>query len=402
MTKRITDSLVQAAQPGERDVYVWDSIVLGFGLKVTPAGSKTFLLQYKVQGRTRRLTIGPAHAWKAKDARAEAGRAKTEIARGLDPQAEKMKERTFWTVAEGMAAWLEHGREKWAERTAEEYVGSFKNHVLPVVGRTKVRELTIADCERVKARAKKGGHYAANRALGALSSMLTFCQRRDQLGAINPAKLVERFQEEARERFLSADELGRLGEAMADEATRAPVAVGALRLLALTGMRSSEVSELRWSEVNFEGAAVHLVHFKGDRQSKRKTKIVHLSPPALEVLQEAESWRKDDLVFPPAYATGKVHAIDLTSPWVRIRKAAGLEDLRIHDLRHAFASVAISGGQSLPIIGKLLGHSRVQTTARYAHLASDPVKAAAEATGGAIAAALEGRKGEVVKLKRGA
>ena len=401
MKKRITDSTVEAAQPGEKDTYIWDSVVSGFGCKVTPAGARTYLLQYKAQGRTRRLTIGPAHAWKAKDARSEAARAKTEIAKGLDPQAERMRQKTFWTVAEGMAAWLEHGKEKWATRTAEEYVGSFENHVLPVVGRTKVRELTIADCERVKARAKKGGHYAANRALGALSSMLTFCQRRDQLGAVNPAKLVERFQEEARERFLSADELGRLGEAMTDEATRAPIAVGALRLLALTGMRSSEVSTLQWSAVDFETGTINLTRFKGDKQSKRKIKTVHLSPPALEVLQTAESWRRGDFVFPASYQTGKAHAIDLTSPWVRIRNAAGLQDVRVHDLRHTFASHAVSGGQSLPVIGKLLGHSRVQTTARYSHLMADPIKAAAEATGGAIAAAMKVTSGEVVKLKKG-
>ena len=402
MTKRITDSLVLATQAGEKDIYTWDAVVPGFGLKVTPTGSKSFLLQYKAQGRTRRLTIGPCHAWSTKDARSEAAKAKTEISRGVDPQAAKMKEKTFWTVAEGLAHWLEYGGEKWAERTTIEYIGSFENHVLPVVGRIKVRELTIADCERIKTRAKKGGRYAANRALGALSSMLSFCQRRDQLGAINPAKLVERYREESRERFLSAEELARLGEVMAEEATRAPISVGALRLLALTGMRSSEVSTLQWSAVDFEAGTINLTSFKGDQQSKRKVKVVHLSAPALEVLQTAESWRTNDYVFPSVYVTGKAHVIDLTAPWVRIRKAAGLDDVRIHDLRHGFASVAVSGGQSLPIIGKLLGHARTATTERYAHLAADPVKAAAEATGATIAAALGGKKGEVVPLKRGA
>ena len=402
MKKRITDTTVQAAQPGEKDIYTWDAVVPGFGLKVTPTGSKSFLLQYKAQGRTRRLTIGPCHAWSTKDARSEAAKAKTEISRGVDPQAAKMKEKTFWTVAEALAHWLEYGREKWAERTVEEYIGSFENHVLPVVGRIKVRELTIADCERIKTRAKKGGRYAANRALGALSSMLSFCQRRDQLGAINPAKLVERYREESRERFLSAEELARLGEVMAEEATRAPISVGALRLLALTGMRSSEVSTLQWSAVDFEAGTINLTSFKGDQQSKRKVKVVHLSAPALEVLQTAESWRTNDYVFPSVYVTGKTHVIDLTAPWIRIRKAAGLDDVRIHDLRHGFASVAVSGGQSLPIIGKLLGHARTASTERYAHLAADPVKAAAEATGATIAAALGGKKGEVVSLKKGA
>jgi integrase len=196
--------------------------------------------------------------------------------------------------------------------------------------------------------------------------------------------------------MLSGDELARLGDALAAY-DGSPYAAAAIKLLVFTGARLGEVLGLRWKWVDFERGEARLP------DSKTGAKTLHLPPPALEVLAELPHVAGNPYVI----VGGKPGAalVDLDKPWYAIRKSAGLEDLRLHDLRHAFASVAASGGMGLPIIGKMLGHTQAQTTQRYAHLASDPVKAAAATVAGKIAAAMSGGKGEaatVVKLRRGA
>jgi integrase len=197
----------------------------------------------------------------------------------------------------------------------------------------------------------------------------------------NPCRHVEKFAERKRERMLSAEELGRLGGALADY-NGSPYVVAAVKLLVFTGARLSEVLGLRWDWVDFSRGEARLP------DSKTGAKTLHLPPPALAVLSALP--RMDGN---PHVICGRVEGaalVNLEKPWRQIRKSADLDGVRLHDLRHAFASVAASAGMGLPIIGKMLGHAQAATTARYAHLASDPVKAAAATVAGGIADAMEG------------
>ena len=189
------------------------------------------------------------------------------------------------------------------------------------------------------------------------------------------------------ERFLSNEELARLGDVLAEaERTRTdnPSAIAAIRLLLFTGCRRSEILTLKWEHVDFEGQCLRIP------ESKTGSKTVYLSPPALEVLAGIDREERGPYVITGAKPGS--HLVNLTKPWQRIRKKAELEGVRIHDLRHSFASMAVAGGLSLPVIGALLGHTQPATTHRYAHLAADPLKQAANLTGNRIAAAMAGTR----------
>ena len=225
--------------------------------------------------------------------------------------------------------------------------------------------------------------------------MFNFAERIDLRPAgSNPCRHIERYRRRRHERFLSADELGRLGAVLAAY-DGAPYAVAAIRLLIFTGARRGEISGLRWDWIDFERGEARLP------DSKTGAKTVHLPPPALAVLAKLPR-----IVGNPHVIVGGIVGaplVNLQKPWRAIRKEAGLDDVRLHDLRHAFASVAAASGMGLPIIGKMLGHSQPATTARYAHLASDPVKAAAAAVANKIAAAMSARAAEtspVVGLRK--
>jgi len=209
----------------------------------------------------------------------------------------------------------------------------------------------------------------------------------------NPCRHVEKYRERKRERLLSEVELFRLGYALASY-DGSPFVVAAVKLLVFTGARLSEVLGLRWEWIDFERGEARLP------DSKTGAKTLHLPPPALEVLMNLPRVEGNPYVIVGAISGARL--VNLQKPWRAIRKAAKLDDVRLHDLRHAFASVAAASGMGLPIIGKMLGHSQPATTARYAHLASDPVKAAAAAVAGKIEGAMkgEGRNAEVVPLRR--
>ena len=205
---------------------------------------------------------------------------------------------------------------------------------------------------------------------------------------------MEKFREKKRERYLSDEEMVRLAGVLA-EAERAgtdwPEVIASIKLLIFTGCRLSEILTLRWDWVNFERKCLELP------DSKTGAKLVHLSDPAVEVLNNIRRREANPHVIPGTKAGA--HLVNLEKPWRRIRRRAGLEDLRLHDLRHTYASIAAGLGEGLPIIGRLLGHTQPATTARYAHLAADPLKAANERVGGALAGMMNGESEDVISLK---
>ena len=194
------------------------------------------------------------------------------------------------------------------------------------------------------------------------------------------------------ERYLSSEEWTRLGKVLATEEQSSPFSVAAVRLLALSGCRKSEVLSLRWSEIDFENGVLRL------SESKTGAKIVPLGAPALQLLAEVPVLDNNPFVF-PGRKPG-THLADLFEFWKRVRCKTGLDDVRLHDLRHSFASTGAGRGESLYIIGSILGHRDAKTTQRYSHLHDDPRREAADRISSRIAAAMRGEEAEIVPLKK--
>ena len=382
----ITKRAVDAAGARSIDSYLWDRELHGFGLKVTPAGSKVYLVQYQLggrKGRTRRVTIGRHGEITPTFARAEAKRLLGEIAAGRDPAIERDKAKAGKSLAVVLDQFMaEHVRPKLKASTAREYERSAKLYIVPRLGRRPVGELMRQDIAKLH-HELGDTPYQANRTLALLSKFFGWAEKHGlRPDGSNPCRHVEKYREGRRERFLSQAELARLGDALREaeqDKTCSPWVIAAIRLLALTGMRRNEILTLRWGHVSEEHESLFLP------DSKTGRKAIHLSPPALALLQTIPRLEGNPYVI-CGERPGR-QLVNLQKPWRRIRAAAKLDDVRLHDLRHSFASVAASGGQSLIVIGKMLGHSQPATTARYAHLADDPVRAASDAVGKHIAAA---------------
>jgi integrase len=407
VTKRAVDQLV----PGGEDKFLWDDDVKGFGLRCRPSGAKIYFLKSRVGRRQRWLTIGRhGSPWTVDLARKEARRLLGEIAQGKDPGAEREAERAAGTVAELCDLYLAEGVSTKKTSTIRNDKSRIERHIKPLLGERKVREISRADVERFQ-RDVAAGRTAADRKTGyrgrsivtggigaarlcmiLLSAIFSFAKARG-LRDYNPCSGVKRYKPGNSERFLSAAEQVRLGEALAAAelagVNQTPIAV--IRALALTGARLGEIRCLRWSEIDFERACLRLP------DSKTGYKVIPLGAAALKLLAAQE--RCSDYVFPSEVKTG--HPItDVSYVWERIRKAAGLPGVRIHDLRHSFASNIVNAGGSLPVIGALLGHRHVATTQRYAHLDRDPVRLVADRAAGSIAAALAGQStGEILPLE---
>ena len=412
---RITKRAVDAAKPAERDTYLWDADLSGFGLKATPAGRKVYLVQYRLggrKGRTRRVTIGRhGSPWTPESARNEAKRLLGEVGAGRDPAEERTQTRGDLTIAELCDRYIAEGCATKKPSTVMSDKGRIECHIKPLLGRRKVTSISRPDVTRFlqdvasgKAATDmktesgcakvKGGRGVATRTVGLLGGIFTFAVEIG-LRPDNPVRGVKRFKDKKFERFLSPSELAQLGDALsaAQQDGENPFAVAAIRLLVLTGARKSEILTLKWEYVDAERGCLRLP------DSKTGAKVIPLGAAALQTLSEITRVEGNPYVLPGGRKDR--HFVDLYHNWERIRKRAGLEDVRLHDLRHSFASVAVAGGSSLYLVGKVLGHEQASTTERYAHLADDPLKAVADKTAGQIAAAMSGQpEAEVVELKK--
>jgi len=392
MAGKITKRRVDAAANGS---IIWDGEIRGFGLRVSAKGARTYVLKYRIGGVQRWLTIGRHGAtWTPDTARREARKLLGEIQAGKDPAKEKSEHR----AAESFAAFTDRYLSEYANvhkkaSTVTDETRLLNKHVLPMLGKWKLRDITREDIKRFHL-SMKHAPYSANRTLALLSHMFNTAEDWGlRAENSNPCRRVKKYEERSRERFLSQRELARLGRALAvvDRAGKAPYEAAAIRLLLFTGARLSEILTLEWKFVDFTARLLRLP------DSKTGAKTIALPPPAIELLQSLERQEGNPFVI-CGYKEG-AHLVNLQKPWRRIRKAAGLNDVRIHDLRHSFASVGAAGGMSLPLIGALLGHSQASTTHRYAHFADDPRLAAADKVAATIAAGLAGNTGNVVNLK---
>ena len=383
---KLTKRFIEAAEVRTTDYFVWDDDIPGFGLRVLPSGRKGFVVQYRAERRPRRITLGPCSVLTCEQARTRAITIVAAVRNGEDPAAERDARRATVTVKELAERFdKEHIAIRVKASTGKEYRRNLERFILPALGRLSVTEVTRADVAKFH-HDLRHIPYQANRCLEVVSKMFNLAEmwglRPD---GSNPRKHIRKYPEEKRERFLSAAELRRIGEVLREmecEGIELPSAILAARLLILTGCRLNEIMTLQWEHVDLAEKVLRLP------DSKTGAKVVHLGQPAVELLKTAERIDNNPWVITGTLPGQRLS--DLQPFWQRVRARAGVKDVRIHDLRHTFASTAVASGQGLPMIGKLLGHTQVQTTARYAHLAADPVKAAVGSVAGTLAALLDG------------
>ena len=420
--RRITKRAVDALKcPEDRDrIFLWDKDLSGFGVAAFPSGKKTYFIQYRQHGRTRRYVIGEHGALTPDEARDQARQDLASVAKGQDPIKTRRTERevpTFKKASDDFMAsfkrQIEAGERKLT--TYKAYRITLDEHILPEIGTRRIGDVTDADIKKLH-RGLAAKKYTANKVLALISSIWNWAAE-ERLGVTtrdNPSASVKPYKAEGRERYLNTEELSRLGDTLREAGTiglpwsidetnpnarHAPkianrrqkideYAIAAIRLLILTGAPMREVLHAKWEYVDFERHMIRLP------TSKTGKKTIYLSAAAEAVLASVKPIVGNPHVF-PGERDGKPRA-DLNKPWRAVRKAAGLNSVRTHDLRHSFASFGAGKSLGLPIIGKLLGHMQAATTARYAHLDADPMHRAAESIGATIAAAMEGAKPENV------
>ena len=376
-----------AALKADRDTVFWDSELLGFGVRVYPTGRKVYVVQTRAGGKDgKRVTVGRHGVITAEEARRRAALIVARIKAGEEPIPEPMAMTLANgpTVAELAAVYLEEVvGVRLKPASAKSYRGVIEKHILPALGR---KPALSVDHAAVIALHHGLGKMpaAANRAVEMLFRIYRAAEERELIPeGSNPCRQIAMNRQRRHERFLTDEEFRRLGRVL-DEAERSGdgimYAAMAVRLLLLTGCRKSEILNLRWDRVDLEAREMRLA------DNKTGPRTVQLSPAAAEVLARVPRVDGNTHVIP---GTGRDNSMtNLQRHWVRIRKRAGLDDMRLHDCRHSFASRALALGESLPMIGRLLGHSQVATTARYAHLARDSVHEAARRVSDRIEASL--------------
>jgi integrase len=435
---RLTKRTIDTIKPGPTEFSIWDSDISGFGIRIRPSGAMSYLVMYRTGGRNsplRKVTIGSVGKLTVEEARAAARKilAKAELGEdvaerlAIARKAETMAELCdlYFRDAERGVLIGKRGRPKKASTLASDR-GRIARHIKPLLGRKTVQEVTKADIERflrdvasgktaTDVRTKKhgraivrGGQGTATRTVRLLGGIFTYAIERG-MRSDNPVHGVRKFADAQGERFLSSEELVRLGEAFREaetvglpwdtkpdgpgakhlprnpddrRTTLSPHAIAAIRFLMLTGLRLREALSLRWSEVDLERGLL----FLPDSKTGRRTVVLgEASMALLEAVPRVEH-------CPYVFAGEKPDRprSDLKRPWAMVTRAAGLEGVRLHDLRHTFASHGAAVGMGLTVIGRLLGHADVKTTNRYSHFDTGPLRRVADAAGAPIAAALNG------------
>ena len=368
----------------EKDTVFWDSEIPGFGIRVYASGVKVYIVQSRADGKSVRVTVGRHGVITADQARRRAVQIINRIKAGEEPVPMPLSAKLAGgpTVADLAARYMEeHIAVRCKPGTAGLARKTIDKYILPAFGKLPLAAVEREQVAALHAR-MYGVPYAANRTVAILSRMFN---RAEAWGMVpegsNPCGSVVRYRERKREMFLTEEEFRRIGRMLNEVAVVGGLsvhAVAAIRLLMLTGCRKSEILTLRWQDVDLAANELRLV------DSKTGPRPVPLSPAAAGVLADLPRVSGNPWVI-PGHKAG-THITNLDKPWNIIRTRAGLRHVRIHDLRHSFASRALALGESLPMIGKLLGHSQIRTTERYAHLARDSVKASAARVAASIGA----------------
>ena len=425
---KLTKTVLDGLEPRHSDDVEWCGVLPGFGCRVRPSGSKSFIVQYDFGGRkgiTRKVTLGAYGKITVDQARAAAKDILANAELGKDVAGERTKQRAVMSMTDLCDEYLEKGLGDKKPSTVANDKGRIEGHVKPLLGRKRINEITkgdVANFLRDVANGKTarettndkgnrvvitGGKGTATRALRMLGGIFSYAVDQGYIET-NPRFGVKGYEENKNERWLTDNELQRLGDTLREAETVglpwqfnegvitkhrpklaenqreiiSPYAVAAIRLLLLTGCRLREILHLRWQDVDMERGFLNLP------TSKTGKKTVVLGAPAQKIL--ADLPRVKDCPYVIVGENADKPRSDLKRPWKRITANAGMSDLRLHDLRHSFASAGAASGMGLVIVGKLLGHSSPSTTQRYAHIADDPLRRASESISQHIAAALSG------------
>ena len=413
MATRLTERAVKAlAVPAGRPAITWDSELGGFGVRVTTKGVRAFVLDYRVGGRHRRMTIGRYPDWSVAAARDEAKLMRREVDAGGDPMGDRHARRGAPTVQDMFERYAAEHLPTKRPRSAADDESMWRLVILPRLGSLRVADLTPTDVDRLHQDVTNSGRpVRANRTVEVLRKALNLAIRWGWVDR-NVAVGTRRNQEERRNRYLSGDEIARLVRAIERHPNRQ--SANAIRLLMLTGARRGEVLSARWDQFDLDAG----VWTKPSSHTKQmKEHRVPLSAPATQLLAGMRDEAGSEFLFPNPNGG---HQVDIKRAWNALCREAGLVEVvddevsrdgdcapvlrntvRIHDLRHTFASLLASGGASLPLIGALLGHTQPATTARYAHLLDDPLRAATEKVGALVDAATNGGPAEVAPTGEG-
>ena len=384
MAEKLTDRLVANLSPPKRgNRRTYDTEVTGFGVRVTAAAHRAFFFRYRSKdGRDRLATIGEFPAWRTAAARLRAAELSRIVDQGGDPQGDTDALRDAPAVADLAERFRREHVAARRPNTRRDYDLLLRNEILPAIGRLKVAAVTSSEVDHLHRKiTERGCAHQANRAAAVLSKMFSLSIRW-RMRSDNPVQGLQRNPEHPRERYLSEDELPALLAAIEGYSDRQTGRV--FKFILLTGCRRSEAQGAAWDQFDL-GRGVWTKPASGVKQARLHR--VPLSTEALDLLRQiraeaaASPW-----VFPPSVT----HVPSLNRGWRAVCRAAGIDDLRLHDLRHSFASLLAGEGLGLPVIGKLLGHSQAQTTARYAHLADDPLREATQRVGRIVTAAAKG------------
>lgn len=386
ISKSNVDTLVAIENKPE---FLWDSGLPGFGVKCSARGVKTYVVKYRTNGggrvaKQRWLTLGRHGKLTPDQARKLAQQVLAAVARGEDPQAERVNKRNASTVSDLWKRYSDDHLPNLKAQTRYDYERQWVTALGPTFGKMAVSDVSRSDVDRWH-KGLKGTPYRANRVLALFSRLMTLAEIWDyRPTGSNPCRHVQRFSEKSRNRFLNKDEMIKLGEAINVSVTAAEISkssANAICLLLLTGARLNEILCLEWQWIDYDKNVITLP------DSKTGERAVFLSEAATAVLREQMSISgTSKFVFPGDGKNG--HQVNLRKPWTKVCSRAGIIGVRLHDLRHTAASVAVGQGASLPVIGRLLGHSQAQTTLRYAHVDTDPALVAANNIGKAIGSAL--------------
>ncbi|MDX8517952.1 tyrosine-type recombinase/integrase [Mesorhizobium dulcispinae] len=406
ITADTVSAVMKAATPNKTKFY-FDDDLAGFGFYRTTKGTGTWFAEFRpvAGGSKRRLKLGRVGTLKANEAREAARKAIANAALGKDLAKSRSDERASGTVKELVEAYIAGKAMKESSRAF--YRTTLKTQIEPHLGSTKAVAVLRVDVQRAHDKMSKKAKYSANRAMALLSAAFVWGSKRGYVPeGMNPASAIERNREEARERYLTADEMARLGDALREAETSGiphkaskskhapkeknrtvygPHVTGAIRLLMLTGCRLREILHVRWDEYDEKRGLLLLP------DSKTGKKTVVLSAAAQAEIDSLPRVGVYVIAGQSAATEDEKPRADLKKPWAAIAGRAGIGDVHIHDLRHTFASVGAGDGMSLLTIGKLLGHADTATTQRYAHVDVNPTRAAANAIAGQIAAAIGGR-----------
>ncbi len=373
---RITKTIINRLKPGD---VVWDTELKGFGAR-RQKDSISYIMKTRVEGKQKWFTIGKhGLPWTPDSARKEA------LSLKVDPTKQRNKQKAKKKLGEVLEHFKREHLDKLKPSTKRDYLQVIDKYIRPKLSERFIIDINRSDMAELHSSLKKTPR-TANKVLAILSKLMSWAEAFEyRLPKSNPCTGIKKYSENKRERYLSEEELGRLGKNLSNAESEGEISVyaaAALRLLILTGARLGEILNLKWDYVDFGRRKLFLP------DSKTGQKAISLNDPAILVLTSLLRLEGNPYVI-----VGRVSGqpiVNLQKPWSYVRDKAGLKDIRLHDLRHSYASVAASSGASLPMIGKLLGHTQTQTTARYAHLADDPVTELNEQVGDIINNAMTG------------